>query len=166
MKIKKEKTPLFGSIFNESDFEKIDEDFSFGDSLRDGGFRSAHSENSLYLNRFDMAAMTKILKKVGLTRQLAAKGYPEPFFDIYKDDQQTHYFKIFPDNKKDPSRFLIDLRLSEKRFIPTQLKVDAFRDVFFDMFVIEWLQTSISLPFLQKLQQLQEPIEKKSYRFF
>lgn len=140
MKTKGEKKPLFGTLFSADDFGALGDDFSPLDSLRDGGFRSS-PHGAKFLNRYDVDEMVRILKKVGMVRQLAAKGYPDPVYDIFKDSQQIHYFRIFPDAKKDPSRVLVDLRLSEKRFIPDKLRVDAYRDMLFDMFAVEWLQT-------------------------
>jgi hypothetical protein len=141
MKSKGEKKPLFGSLFKESDFGGIDDDYFPMDAMRDGGFRTVSQHGSLFLNRYNVDEMIRILKKAGMIRQLSAKGFPEPVYEIFKDDQQVHYFRVFADENKDPSKVLVDLRLSEKRFIPEQLRVEAFRDVLFDMFVIEWLQT-------------------------
>jgi hypothetical protein len=95
--------------------------------------------HSLFLNRYSMEEMRKILSRVGLLGHLENMGFDHLIVDIFCDDSLIHYLRIFS-RAKDPKRLLVDLRLSENRFIPSRLNVPV-KNPAFDMFFVEWLQS-------------------------
>jgi hypothetical protein len=119
---------IFGSIFRESDF-KSDVSFSLGDISFDG-----HKDSQKFLNRYSLNDMKNILDKTGLYKHLDKLGFSGTITDIHCDNEHIHYLKVY-DTKKDQSHLIIDLRLSEGRFIPNDSALS------YDMFFIEWLQS-------------------------
>jgi hypothetical protein len=119
---------IFGSIFRESDF-KSDVSLSLGDISFDG-----HKYADKFLNRYSLDNMKTILGKTGLYKHLDKLGFSKTETEIYCDDEHIHYLKVY-DAKKDQSHVIIDLRLSEGRFVPNDSTTS------YDMFFIEWLQS-------------------------
>ncbi len=79
-----------------------------------------------------------IADKVGLVAHLANLGFHGLFAVIERDEAMIHYLKMYYESVS-PQNLLIDLRLSESRFVP---KGDAFANrgiATLDMVVIEWL---------------------------
>jgi hypothetical protein len=95
--------------------------------------------NTLFMNRYSPDEMNYILKKVGLFSHLHSLGFDKLIIDIYRDEEYIHYLRIFS-GEKDIRCLLVDLRLSESRFIPQKLNTVSENTVF-DIFFIEWLQS-------------------------
>jgi hypothetical protein len=130
---------IFRSLYNTAD---IDIEMTKFDSAKvfDEGNR-----NTLFMNRYNPDEMNNILRKVGLFAQLSLKGFDKLIIDIYRDDEYIHYLRIYSE-KKDTRRLLVDLRLSESRFLPEKSDIVPENTVY-DMFFIEWLQ--LQNPFIK-----------------
>ncbi|MCX7680059.1 MAG: hypothetical protein N2316_12705 [Spirochaetes bacterium] len=113
-----------------SDSKLVDDDFNF--------FSTPRKRTHLFLNRFTERAIFDIAMKVGLVSHLAKIGFHDLIVVIDRDEAMIHYLKIY-DKKVEPQCLLIDLRLSESRFVP---KGELFAQkgiATLDMIVIEWL---------------------------
>lgn len=117
------------------DMSSLDLDGSFG------YFTHAPSRDKLFLNRLSSMDILELLKKVGLAKHLAQKGFPDLLVDIDRDETLIHYLKIYH-QEMIPDQLIIDLRVSESRFVPDRR---FFRDddglQALDMIVIEWLSS-------------------------
>lgn len=108
-------------------------------SLNIGGDIGSGSANNLYLRRFSEDELYEIMKKVGLVPHLAKKGFDDLLITVFTDDSQVNYLKVY-DREKSPDHLLIDLRVSESKFIPDARFFEKESDVTtYDMIVIEWL---------------------------
>jgi hypothetical protein len=126
--VKDRSTGIFGSIIRETDFNT-------GSPLFDADIMGGKAPSeSRFLNRYSLDHITGILDKVGLFSHLREKGFDDIVSDIFCDSEKIHYLRVY-DRKKDPSHIIIDLRLSEGRFIPEG------KETPYDMFFIEWLQS-------------------------
>ncbi len=95
----------------------------------------------LFLSRFSPDALLKIMEKVGLTGFLVKKGFGEKdlLLKINIDESMVNYLRLYY-KKEDPDNLMIDLRMSEVKFVPKPWgkKKDT---VVYDMIVTEWLAT-------------------------
>lgn len=119
---------IFGSIIRETDFKTGSPLFDL--DILSGG----NAKTSKFLNRYTLDDINSILDKNGLFAHLESKGFGKIVSEIFCDSEKIHYLRIY-DTKNDPSNIIIDLRLSEGRFIPEGT------DTPYDMFFIEWLQS-------------------------
>ena len=104
-----------------------------------GYFAFSPQKKTLFLNRLSTNEIMDIASKVGLTDHLASRGFPELHVEIERDETMIHYLKIY-DREISPVNLLIDLRLSESRFIPDEkLFISKQGASTLDMIVIEWL---------------------------
>ncbi len=95
--------------------------------------------NALFLSRFNENNILELMNKVGLTKHLNSLGLDNFQVDIEKDESQINYLKVYY-QEKEPQNLLIDLRVSETRFIPDKDFFENDNDVeVLDMVVIEWL---------------------------
>lgn len=133
-----------GSIFKY--FEPIDISSAISTPGKDarplddglGFFSSTQRRESLFLNRFSGKDIMDIAARVGMVTHLNGLGFKNLFAVVERDETMIHYLKIYYENQN-PQNLLIDLRLSESRFIP---KGEAFAKsgiATLDMIVIEWL---------------------------
>ena len=135
------KTNLFQS-FEPVDMNQIlGDDFLF-DSF-DGGFPL--SKKKLFLRRFTSDDLYEIMKQVGLIAHLNKKGFDDIIVTSEVDDSQVHFLKVYYKEIL-PENYLIDLRLSETRFIPKKHFFKNTDDIVtYDMIVIEWLSAQSPL---------------------
>lgn len=111
--------------------------FDFSESM--DGF--GKNKGKLFLRRFSADDLLKIMDKVGLLSHLRKKGFNDPIPVIEIDDARINYLKLY-NKKEEPDSLLIDLRLSETKFIPPKKFFDDEKDVVtYDMVVIEWLSS-------------------------
>lgn len=104
-----------------------------------GYFALSAQNKSLFLNRLSVDLLYEMMKKVGLIDHLKKIGFYNIKLEIDKDDAQIHYLKIYYDTIN-PDHLLIDLRVSESRFIPEKKFCEEYNaPMFMDMVVIEWL---------------------------
>ncbi len=95
--------------------------------------------DALFLSRFNENNILELMNKVGLTKHLNSLGLDNFQVDIEKDENQINYLRVYYNEKK-PQNLLIDLRLSETRFIPDRSFFENDNEVeVLDMAVIEWL---------------------------
>jgi hypothetical protein len=106
-------------------------------------FRTAMPDQSrkrekLFLRNFTADDLFAIMKRVKLIAHLEAKGFNDLRVGIDVDDSYIHYLKLYFKNI-DPDSILLDLRLSESRFVPDKKFFEDQSQHVFDMIVIEWL---------------------------
>lgn len=116
-----------------NDFNSDDISESFG------YFAHLPNKNKLFLNVYSIEKLTGIMNKSGLTDHLKSKGYTNLLVDIDIDEALIYYLKIYNDDRT-PDNLLIDLRLSDSRFVPDKRFFEPSNDIVtLDMVVIEWL---------------------------
>ncbi len=139
MKKPKKKTIL--KYFEPIDSGKsLSENFGSLDLEGSFGYFALGTQNKkLFLNRLNTDTLYEMIEKVGLVHHLLKMGFDNIKIDIDKDDAQIHYLKIYYE-KMDPDHLLIDLRVSETRFMPQKRFCEEYdAPVSLDMVVIEWL---------------------------
>lgn len=115
---------------------KDDDSFNIGESF--GYFARMPRKKKLFLNMYSEKELYEIMKRVGLIAHLEMKGYENLLLDIDMDESLIHYFKVYYDEKI-PDNLLIDLRLSDSRFVPDKRFFENDELCNLDMVVIEWL---------------------------
>lgn len=92
-----------------------------------------------YLNRYSADEMFALMKQVGMIEHLSRRGFKDLNILISADEARVHYLKLYS-GKPAPENMLMDLRVTETRFIPKKsfFPEDAFIPAY-DMVVIEWL---------------------------
>lgn len=115
---------------DKNDDRLVDGDFNF--------FSTPRKKTSLFLNRFSNNDILQIAQKVGLVSHLEKLGFNDLVVVIDCDDALIHYLKIY-NEKVEPNCLLIDLRLSETRFVPKNDQFIKRGIAALDMIVIEWL---------------------------
>jgi hypothetical protein len=114
-----------------SDFGSID----LSDSL--GGIPG--TKQTLFLKKFTPDDLMKIMGRVGLMSHLKKKGFTDIIIKTDVDATQINYLKVY-DRVAEPDHLLIDLRLSETKFVPDKKFFIDERDIVtYDMVIIEWL---------------------------
>ena len=91
-----------------------------------------------FLRNFTAADLHEIVRRVGLEKHLAGLGFQSLRVEIDVDDSYVHYMKIY-NGDVDPDNMLLDLRLSESRFVPDKRFFEDEGYHAYDMIVIEWL---------------------------
>ncbi len=127
-------------------FEPVEIGNIFRDDLSDAnlgintGFFSRTAANGrCFLNTYSPRDMLAIVERVGLSDHLKARGFEMPIVDLDVNEEQIHHFRLY-NGKKSPESLLIDLRLSESRFIPDSRFFESGNELStLDMVVIEWL---------------------------
>ncbi|MCP4132584.1 MAG: hypothetical protein GY754_16590 [bacterium] len=109
--------------------------FDLGDSF---GSLTAKGKK-LFLNKFTPENLDEIVQTVGLKDHLKKKGFDKLHITTDVDDTLIHYLKIYA-GSEDPNNLLVDLRVSESKFVPDNKFFEDERGVVtYDMIVIEWL---------------------------
>ena len=135
---RKSKKPIFryfkpfeiDMVHNES-YEDISESFGYFAFSRKGEVR--------FLDRYSSDAVIDIMNSIGLIDHLRSIGFNRIIPVLEKDEALVHYLKIYHEEVI-PDNLLIDLRLSEKRFIPDETFFEKGKVLStLDMIVIEWL---------------------------
>jgi hypothetical protein len=98
----------------------------------------SRKREKLFLRNFTADDLYAIMKRVKLIDHLEAKGFDSLKVGIDVDDSYVHYLKLYYKNV-DPNSILLDLRLSESRFVPDKKYFEDQTQRVFDMIVIEWL---------------------------
>ncbi len=112
-------------------------DFDLEDSLGHLAFQK--KSNTLFLSKFSADDIFNLMDEVGLVEHLKAMGLDDLKIDIEKDESLINYLKVYY-REKAPENILIDLRLSDTRFIPDKNFFEEGRDMgVLDMILIEWL---------------------------
>lgn len=114
----------------EKDSRPLDDGFGF--------FSSSPRKESLFLNRFSGKDILDIADRVGMVAHLKNQGFSDLFAVVERDESMIHYLKIYY-GTINPKNLLIDLRLSESRFVPRGEAFSKSGIATLDMIVIEWL---------------------------
>jgi hypothetical protein len=91
-----------------------------------------------FLRTFTADDLHEIVRRVNLESHLAGLGFNDLGVEIDVDDSYVHYMKIY-EGATDPDNMLLDLRLSESRFVPDKRFFEDEGYHAYDMIVIEWL---------------------------
>lgn len=128
-------------------FQPVDMDNVMSESLFDTdddidnslGHFAFQSSKTLFLNRFKPEDIMSLLTQVGLIKHLNSIGFNNIKVDIKKDENLIHHLKIYYDSTI-PENLLINLRVSESKFVPDKrFFEDTSEPVVLDMVIIEWL---------------------------
>lgn len=93
----------------------------------------------LFLRNFTRERLMDIMNKVMLVPHLNQLGFDKILVDIDVDESAVNYLKLYNDEIS-PENMLLDLRLSESKFIPEmRFYRDGTPQMTYDMIVIEWL---------------------------
>jgi len=93
----------------------------------------------LFLQRFTSDELWSMIDKIGLVSHLKKKGFDKLVLDVYADENRINYFNLYT-KEKTPENRLLDVRVSEKSFIPDPKYVGkGSRVIPFDMINIEWI---------------------------
>jgi hypothetical protein len=104
-----------------------------------GYFVFSSKREKLFLNRFSGKDLFDIIEKVGMISHLRDMGFDRLKISIDRDESLIHYMKIF-NGEESPESMLVDLRVSESRFVPDmRFFPDGMDTITYDMIVIEWL---------------------------
>jgi hypothetical protein len=104
-----------------------------------GYFVYSSRREKLFLNRFSEKDLFDVIEKVGMVGHLKDMGFDRLKISIDRDESMIHYMKIF-NGEENPGNMLVDLRLSESRFVPNMRFFPGGMDsITYDIIVIEWL---------------------------
>ncbi len=104
-------------------------------------FASQNKKNDLFLNRLSHDDIMEMLKKAGLIERLQEIGVNNIQIELYMDELNINFLRVYYEEIK-PEKMLIDLRVSESRFLPDKKFLEKDMDeLILDMVVIEWLST-------------------------
>jgi len=98
----------------------------------------SRKREKLFLRNFSADELLAIMRRVKLIDYLEAKGFDDLKAEIDVDDSYVHYLKLYY-KSIEPDSILLDLRLSESRFVPDKKFFEDQTQHVFDMIVIEWL---------------------------
>ena len=124
-------------------FNSLDLGSGFGLQIdSDLGNRSVcalRPRNAMFLGRFSADDLSIIMEKIGLLANLKQQGFGD--LNVYTDidEARVYYMKLYS-GRADPENMLIDLRVTETRFMPNKRffpKVELVPT--YDMVIIEWL---------------------------
>ncbi len=115
---------------------------AFSDLDIESGFNNAsyYSEGEVkFLKKFSKEDILNLMQTVGLVEHLESKGFNKLHLEINVDEALINHLKIYY-RENTPENILINLRVSESRFVPEKRFIEERSDIFvLDMVVIEWL---------------------------
>ncbi len=115
------------------DMTSMDIDESFG------YFARMPRKERLFLNTYNETKLLDIMKETGLVAHLKSRGFNDLIIDVDQDETLIHYLRVYY-NEKAAENLLIDVRLSDSRFVPDKSFFEEGQNlVTLDMIVIEWL---------------------------
>ncbi|MBN2160857.1 MAG: hypothetical protein JW807_15820 [Spirochaetes bacterium] len=98
----------------------------------------SRKKEKLFLRNFTSDGLKEIMRKVGLLEHLKRSGLTDIKVTVDVDEYYIHYMKVYF-RDIDPDLLILDLRLSESRFIPDKKYFENESISAYDMIVIEWL---------------------------
>lgn len=105
----------------------------------ESSFKRIHSKKEkLFLGFFSRSNIHDMIKQVNLISHLECIGFNDITVAIDIDDNDIHNLKLYH-KKIDPDNMLLDLRVSESKFLPEPRFYEDGKHVAYDMIVIEWL---------------------------
>ena len=129
-KVSKFLQPMDFTTSIEKEFGTID----FSSAIPD----PSRKREKLFLRNFTADDLYAVMKRVKLIDHLEAMGFESLKVEIDVDDSFVHYLKLYY-KSVDPDLILLDLRLSESRFVPDKKFFEDQSQHVYDMIVIEWL---------------------------
>ncbi len=136
---KKGKSSLFQSLQPVSMSDVLGKELSELDFSHDLGTLQGQTTEKRFLRTFTADGLFAIMKKVGLIEHLATAGLTDVFTTIDVDSTGVNYLKLYW-QEAIPEKILLDLRLSESKFVPDRrFFTDNDPILTYDMVVIEWL---------------------------
>ncbi|MBN1501344.1 MAG: hypothetical protein JW982_14385 [Spirochaetes bacterium] len=112
---------------------------SFGDDFN--LFDRESNVHTRFLSRYSEKDILKFFDKSGLSLFLKENGIDNYILEISIDDAMIHHMDVYSNEKREGSK-IIDLRLTESRFAPSEVLRKGFlANIVYDMIVIEWLST-------------------------
>ncbi len=99
----------------------------------------ARTRRNSFLGRFSKSDLFEILKEAGVLDELRKDGFEDFSIAVEIDDTMVSYMKLYSGGES-PANLLIDLRLTENKFIPEKRYFPLdFEIPTYDMIFIEWL---------------------------
>jgi hypothetical protein len=94
---------------------------------------------NLFLNRYSEEELMEVMRGAGLVEFLKRRGFTPFQLSMDMDEESVYSIKVFSGGKS-PENMLIDLRLSESRFVPDRGFLDQGTSNFMlDLVIIQWL---------------------------
>ena len=104
-----------------------------------GHFALEKRSDALLLNRFTPEDILKMMEEVGLIKHLQSLGFDNFQVEVSRDEALINHLKVYYETV-DPAHLLINMRVSESRFVPEKsFFEDETGNVVLDMVIIEWL---------------------------
>ncbi len=100
--------------------------------------RDPHNKKKLFLRTFTADMILEIMTRIKLVSHLNSLGLDNLMVDIDVDDASINSMKLYY-REMGPDNLLLDLRLSESKFVPDKKFFDNGEYHAYDMVVIEWL---------------------------
>ncbi|TAL32950.1 MAG: hypothetical protein EPN93_14885 [Spirochaetes bacterium] len=117
-------------------------DMELSDVGENFGFFSRGSREKLFLSKYSEKDLLGVMEQVGLVKHLKGRGFDTLVVEVGIDESDVHQLRVYAD-KKSYDSVLIDLKLSESRFVPDPKFLEEKSGIVtLDMVVIEWLSIS------------------------
>ena len=111
-------------------------DFAAMESIQLSG-ATGFASSDLFLRRYTSAEMQALLARTGFQQHLSEKGYHDLLYMVLSDPSGISTFRVYR-NHVSQDDLLVDIRVSEQRFNPAQLK-NRLQIAVYDMVLVEWL---------------------------
>lgn len=104
-----------------------------------GAFTYSSECQNLFLNRFSVENLREIVRRIGLEKYLAGKGFRDLDVAVTRNDSYMHLLRIYSGGRV-PERLLIELKLSEVQYSPPEkLLRGIIAPQTFPLIAVEWL---------------------------
>jgi hypothetical protein len=100
--------------------------------------RTVIKKDRLFLRRFDTNALYEMLTQIHLIPHLEGIGFSNIKIGIHADENDINYLNLYH-KKIAPGNILLELRVSESKFLPDRKYFADGRQESYDMILIEWL---------------------------
>jgi hypothetical protein len=126
-------------------------DFSGIDlGITDWDIQSIADSKRLFLGRFSEQDLYHMIDSIGLLKHLESMGFSVIHIEIYRDENDIHYLKLYWKDRS-PENQLLDLRVSEHTLIPHErFFEEGFRINPYNMILIEWMSAKNPLAVFDK----------------
>jgi len=104
-----------------------------------GAFTYSSECQNLFLNRFTIDELRRIIAEIGLEGYLASKGFSNLDITVTRNDSYMHMLRIYS-GARDPERLLVELKLSEVHYtLPEPLVKGIIVPEKVSLLAVEWL---------------------------
>jgi len=142
------------NIIKKNDFQKID----FGEEF--DLFGQQVSSNRRFLNTFTEKDILKLMEKSGLSDFLKKRKIENTSVRFKYDDNMVNQLQVYFNEYSDDN-VIIDLRLSESKYLPKKEGIKLLKQTPFEVIVVEWLQTRD--PFRKEFPPNKPPLPGQPY---